>query len=129
MQATDETSRTLHYWSQVEALTAPDAEAHGERGDDFLITYVRRDEFPWHQKVLSLPHKHFVRFGVIPRRSYEAELLETLRAEERSADDSGIYADHKKFTFMGLFQTDEAGLPQAGTLEVAAFAPAFAGLK
>jgi hypothetical protein len=30
---------------------------------------------------------------------------------------------------MGLFQTDEAGLPQTGTLEMAAFAPAFAGLK
>lgn len=129
MQGTDVTARTLRYWSQVEALTAPDAEAHDERGDDFVISYVRRDEFPWRQKLLSLPHKHFVRFGVIPRRNYEAELLETLAAEERAPDDSGIYADHNEFTFMGLFQTDEAGLPQAGSLEMAAFAPAFAGLK
>ncbi|MFL6450463.1 MAG: hypothetical protein ACJ746_22705 [Bryobacteraceae bacterium] len=129
MQATDEPCRTLQYWSQVEALTAPDAEQHDERGDDFVITYVRGTEFPWHQNVLSLPHKHFVRFGIIPRRDYEAELMKTLEAEERVPDDSGIYADQKEFTFLGLFQIDETGLPQAGTLEMAAFAPAFAGLK
>jgi hypothetical protein len=129
MQTTDEPCRTLQYWSQVEALSAPDAEQHDERGDDFVITYVRGTEFPWQQDVLSLPHKHFVRFGIIPRRDYEAELMKTLEAEERVPDDTGIYADQKEFTFLGLFQTDETGLPQAGTLEMAAFAPAFAGLK
>ncbi len=77
-QGADENARTLRYWSQVEALTAPDAEAHDERGDDFVITYLRNESLPWQEKLLALPHKHFVRFGVIPRRSYEAELLETL---------------------------------------------------
>ena len=55
MQSEDGNTRTLHYWAQVEALTAPDAEAHNERGQDFVVTYVRRDEFPWLHKPLNLP--------------------------------------------------------------------------
>ena len=129
MRGANEGTRTLRYWSQVEALTAPDAEGRDETGDDLVISYVRKDQFPWEQKLFPVAHKHFVRFGIVKRRSLEAELLEFLRTENTLPDDSGIYADQKEFTYLGVFQVDEAGLPQLGTMEVAAFASAFASLK
>jgi hypothetical protein len=65
---------TLRYWFDVEALVAPDAERHDESCDEFAVRYVRDGTYPW-QTRQPLPRKHFVRFGVIPRKSFDAELL------------------------------------------------------
>jgi hypothetical protein len=94
-----------------------------------VVSYVRADVFPWQERLLSLSHKHFVRFGAIPRAAYERELLRALESSTPPPDlDSGIYADHKEFTFLGVFEVEQSGLPEAETLDMAAFAPAFATL-
>jgi hypothetical protein len=52
-----------------------------------------------------------------------------LKTEPRPDDDSGRRIVHKDFTFLGVFQTDDAGAPQPDTLEMAAFASAFVSLS
>jgi hypothetical protein len=124
----EEPLRTLRYWFDVEALAAPDAERHDGSCDKFTVRYVRDGSYPW-QTRQPLPRRHFVRFGVIPRKSFDSELLAMLKTEPRPDDDSGRRIVHKDFTFLGVFQTDDAGAPQPDTLEMAAFASAFVSLS
>lgn len=84
----EEPLRTLRYWFDVEALAAPDAERHDESCHEFTVHYVRDGTYPW-QMQQRLPRRHFVRFGVIPRKSFDSELLSMLKAESRPDDDSG----------------------------------------
>lgn len=124
--------RTLRYWFDVEALTAPDAEDDTDRSPDHFVTYVRDGVLPWQAKFRhqpERPHKHFVRFGVVPRASYDQELLAVVRTDAAPDHDTGGRKDRKAFTFLGVFEVDATGSPQAGTLQLAAFATAFASLR
>jgi hypothetical protein len=126
--SSEEALRTLRYWFDVEALAAPDAERHNESCDEFAVSYVRDGAYPW-QARQRLPQRHFVRFGVVPRKSFDSELLAMLKAEPMPDDDSGRRIEHKDFTFLGVFQTDDVGVPQPDTMEMAAFASSFVSLR
>lgn len=126
----DDTVSTLRYWIDVEALTAPDAEEAQDRGRDHFVTHVRDGVLPWDAPDQpGRPHKHFVRFGPVPRRCYEQELLATVRAKPAPDHDSGGKKDHKTFTYLGAFEVDQNGSPQTGSLQMAAFATAFSSLR
>jgi hypothetical protein len=104
----EEALRILRYWFDVEALAAPNAEQQNESCAEFLVSYVREGAYPW-QAPQRLPQRHFVRFGIIPRKTFDAELLAMLKAEPVPDDDSGRRIEPKDFTFLGVFQTDGAG--------------------
>jgi hypothetical protein len=84
----EEPLRTLGYWLEVEALAAPDAERYDGSCDKFTVRYVRDGSYPWRTRQ-PLPRRHFVRFGVIRRKSFDSELLAVLKTETRPDDDSG----------------------------------------
>ncbi|OCP02324.1 MULTISPECIES: ATP-binding protein [unclassified Ensifer] len=123
--------QTLKYWFDVEALTTPNAEEDNDRGADHFVTYVRDATLPWEPRFRQpqRPHKHFVRFGIVPRTSYEQELLTALETASAPDYDSGGQKDKKAYTFLGVFEVDAKGYAQVGTLQMSAFAVAFSRLK
>lgn len=129
MADTDMNSRILGYWAKVEALIAPGAEKHTETIPNGKISYVWDGDLPWPNDDIKLAHKHYVRFGMFPLRAYEVELFKFFEVTKEPPDQrSGMYAGENELTFLGLFEVDQEGLPQTGTLDMAAFAAAFAGL-
>lgn len=128
--------QTLKYWFDVEALTAPDAEEDDDKSENHFVTYVRDNVYPWEphfpspkQDQQERQYKHFVRFGILARASYDQELLATLRTEAAPDYDSGGRQNTSAFTFLGVFEVSTGGYVQAKTLKMASFAQAFSELK
>ncbi|HBF30261.1 hypothetical protein [Rhizobium sp.] len=128
--------QTLKYWFDVEALTAPNAEEDDDKSENHFVTYVRDGVYPWESDFRSpkrdqqeRQYKHFVRFGILARASYDHELLTTLQTTAAPDYDSGGRQNTSDFTFLGVFEVSAGGYVQAETLKLASFAQAFSALK
>ena len=124
----DNNLRTLRYWRDVEALTAPSAEDEAD-GPDGTVRYVRDGALPWERgQRIPAPAVHFVRFGIVPRRDYDQALRELLGAPEAEDRDDGRRAKTGPLTFLGVLVVG----PDLKTIEfepdehLAAFAVHFA---
>lgn len=124
--------QTLKYWADVEALTAPDAEGARDKGADHFVTHVQGGILPWQvapEEQPKRPHRHFVRFGILSKALYESELLAALKTAAAPDHDPQRGRAQKAFTFLGVFEVDSKGLVQPGSLQMAAFALAYASLR
>jgi hypothetical protein len=100
----DDDLRTLHYWRDVEALTAPPVEDEAD-GPEGAVYYVQDGALPWEQgQRLASPAVHFVRFGIVPRQDYDTALRELLGAPETEDRDDGRRARTGPLTFLGVFE-------------------------
>ncbi len=101
----DNDLRTLRYWRDVEALAAPSVEDEADGTED-TVRYVRRNGIlPWEpgpwKRICAV---HFVRFGIVPRRDYDAALRELLGAPETEDRDDGRRAKTGPLTFLGVLE-------------------------
>ncbi|WP_099872801.1 DEAD/DEAH box helicase [Massilia violaceinigra] len=126
---------TLRYWFDVEALMYPDIPRPGKRPAFFK----RYDEkLPW----LPAPrgtladdaphgrHKYFVWFGLVEKGVLEAELVEMFPLEAAEEKFSGNHVHPAKGnTFLCAVEIGSDGRPSVDTLQLAAFAVAFAEKK
>lgn len=123
--------KTLRYWFDVEALSAPDAEDADDRSEDHYVTYIRNDEYPWtmrHRHPIER-HTHFVRFGVLKKTDYEQELLDFLKTKRQEDFDSSNVKTGKTFTYLGVLQVGINGEAIIDELNLAAFATSFASMR
>ncbi|NHZ91886.1 hypothetical protein F2P45_23190 [Massilia sp. CCM 8733] len=126
---------TLRYWFDVEALMYPDIPKAGKRP----ALFKRYDEpLPW----LPAPrgtlgadavhgqHKYFVWFGLVEKSVLEAELAEMFPLDP-NADTFG--GNHQRpargNTFLCAIEIGSDGRPDVDTLQLGAFAVAFAEKK
>ena len=121
-------TNTLRYWFDVEALMYPDLPKPGRRR-----TYTLRYEnsFPWSQTDSPVvdDHKYFVYFGLVQKKILETELFELFRTSSEE-DIGGNHARHKTGkTFLCSIEISAKGVPIVSTLQLAAFAVAFAERK
>jgi hypothetical protein len=122
---------TVRYWLEVEALTYPDLPKHRVRQP--VKTFKYEEALPWEsrsEKSLVDDHKYFVYFGLIDRTVLERELRLQYGAPhaDDSPDASQVRPD-KGRTFLGAIEVTAAGQVAAATLQLAAFALAFAEKK
>jgi hypothetical protein len=98
----DDDLRTLHYWRDVEALTAPSVEDEADGPED-AVHYVRDGALPWEQgRRIPSPAVHFVRFGIVPRRDYDTALRKLLSVPETEDRDDGRRVKTGPLTFLGV---------------------------
>src|SRR5690348_1736620 len=96
----DDDLRTLRYWRDVEALTAPSVEDEADGPED-AASYVRDGALPWERgQRIPNPAVHFVRFGIVPTRDYEQKLRELLGAPAAKDLDDGRLAKTGPLTFL-----------------------------
>ncbi|NHZ79165.1 hypothetical protein F2P44_07725 [Massilia sp. CCM 8695] len=126
---------TLRYWFDVEALMYPDIPKPGKRPAFFR----RYDEkLPW----LPAPrgtladdaphgqHKYFVWFGLVEKGVLEAELVEMFPLDAAEEKFSGNHLHPARGnTFLCAIEIASDGRPSVDTLQLAAFAVAFAEKK
>lgn len=123
--------RTLSYWRDVEALTAPSVEEEANGPDD-AVYYVRDGALPWDQKWwVQRQAVHFVRFGIVPRSDYETELRSLLGAAKSEDRDDGRRARTGPLTFLGVIEVgqDLKSVDFRPDEHLAAFAVHFAELS
>ena len=100
----DDGLRTLRYWRDVEALTAPSIEDEADE-PEYAIHYVQDGTLPWEQeRRLPSPAVHFVRFGIVPRQDYDTALRQLLGAPETEDRDDDRRAKTGPLTFLGVFE-------------------------
>lgn len=121
--------KTLRYWLDVEALMYPDIPKPGKRRH-YTLRYA--DTLPWQQigTSTSVPdHKYFVYLGLVQQSILEAELWELFRTSPET--NPGGTHERKKTgkTFLCAIEVTAGGAPVVDTLQLAAFAIAFAGRK
>lgn len=126
---------TLRYWFDVEALMYPDLPKPGRRPAFFK----RYDEpLPW----LPAPHgtlaadavhgqhKYFVWFGLVEKSVLEAELAEMSPLDPNADTFSGNHQRPSRGnTFLCAIEIGSDGRPDVDTLQLGAFAVAFAEKK
>jgi hypothetical protein len=126
---------TLRYWFDVEALMYPDIPKGGKRP---ALTRRYQDPLPW----LPAPrgtlaadavhgkHKYFVWFGLVEKSVLEAELGEMFTLGQ---DDQQLSGNHQRpsrgNTFLCAIEISSDGRPAVDSLQLAAFALAFAEKK
>ncbi len=125
-------SPTLRYWFDVEALMYPDLPRAAKR-PRHLLRYT--DPLPWRAPITPAApavkddHKYFVYFGLVQKRVLEAELFELFQAKPE-ADPGGAHERPASGnTFLCAIEITADGMPLADTLQLAAFAVAFAERK
>ncbi|WP_143021012.1 DEAD/DEAH box helicase [Belnapia rosea] len=126
----DHDLRTLRYWRDVEALTAPSVEDEADGPED-IVRHVRHGALPWERgQRIPDPAVHFVRFGIIPRRDYDRELRGLLGAAEPEDRDDGRRARTGPLTFLGVLEVgpDLKAVEFRPDEHLAAFAVHFAEL-
>ncbi|MES2739911.1 MAG: AAA domain-containing protein [Pseudomonadota bacterium] len=120
-------SPTLRYWFDVEALMYPELPKAAKR-PRHLLRY--RDPLPWCAGAADKDdHKYFVYFGLVQKRVLEAELFELFDTDPE-ADPGGAHERPASGnTFLCAIEITCDGMPLADTLQLAAFAVAFAQRK
>lgn len=126
---------TLRYWFDVEALMYPDIPKAGRR-PAFLKRYD--EPLPW----LPAPHgtlapdavhgrhKYFVWFGLVEKSVLEAELVEMFPPDPSEETFSGNHQRQARGnTFLCAIEIGSDGRPDVDTLQLGAFAVAFAEKK
>jgi len=122
---------TLRYWMDVEGLTAPDA-GKEERERYQSCVHVIDERLPWLEPAPEAPQRiHYVRFGIMRRRDYEAALRATLDARADDVVDGGRRQVFGPLTYLGVFTVADDGRslgfePQD---HLAAFGSTFAELR
>jgi len=122
---------TLRYWMDVEGLTAPDA-GKQERERYQSCVHVIDERLPWLEpKPQAPPCIHYVRFGIMRRRDYEAALRATLDARADAFIDGGRRQVFGPLTYLGVFAVADDGRSLAFDPQehLAAFGRAFAELR
>ncbi|WP_181378356.1 DEAD/DEAH box helicase [Teichococcus aestuarii] len=100
----DNDLRTLRYWRDVEALTAPSVEDEADGPED-TVRHVRDGALPWERgQRIPNPAVHFVRFGIVPRGDYDRALRGLLGAAELEDRDDGRRAKTGPLTFLGVLE-------------------------
>ncbi|MCE3605777.1 AAA domain-containing protein [Massilia sp. P8910] len=126
---------TLRYWFDVEALMYPDLPKPGKRP----VFFKRYDEqLPW----LPAPrgtlaadaahgrHTYFVWFGLVEKGVLEAELAQMFPPDAAEEKFSGNHLRPARGnTFLCAIEIGSDGRPSVDTLQLAAFAVAFAEKK
>ncbi|WP_442782720.1 AAA domain-containing protein [Collimonas fungivorans] len=125
--------KTLRYWFDVEALMYPDIPKENikRRRRAFKIQYS--EMLPWQVPPYDTrqeEYKYFVYFGVVDKKILENELLELYAG----AEDTENYSGNQKRnvsgnTFLCAIEITGAGCPVVSSLQLAAYAIAFAERK
>lgn len=119
---------TLRYWLDVESLTYPDIPKPGKRRH-YTLRYA--DPLPWAlANELTVPdHKYFVYFGLVQKNVLETELF-SLFGTSADSNPGGTHERKKTGkTFLCAIEVSASGHPVVATLQLAAFAVAFAGKR
>jgi len=122
---------TLHYWTDVEGLTAPDP-GQEEQERHQACVHVIDERLPWLERAAGTsPRIHYVRFGIMRRRAYEDALRATLDAQADTFTDGGRKQLFGPLTYLGVFavEDDGRGLAFDPLEHLAAFGPYFAALR
>ncbi|QJE02568.1 hypothetical protein HH212_23200 [Massilia forsythiae] len=139
---------TVRYWLEVESLVYPDLPR--TRANGSIKTCRYQDRMPWEAQSGQPPsadarepargrgqaglfnddHKYFVYFGLVDRAILEHELRAQYRppAPDEHYDGNQARPDSGR-TFLCAVEVDAHGMPDLDTLQVAAFAVAFAAKK
>ncbi|RSZ58170.1 hypothetical protein HF313_00235 [Massilia atriviolacea] len=126
---------TLRYWFDVEALMYPDIPKPGKRP---AVSRRYDDPLPW----LPAPrgtladdavhgrHKYFVWFGLVEKSVLEAELVEMFPLDPNQEQFSGNHLRPSRGnTFLCAIEIASDGRPDVDSLQLSAFAVAFAEKK
>lgn len=123
-------TNTLRYWFDVEALTYPDIPKPGSRRD-FSLRYS--EKLPWMHELaapITDDHKYFVYFGLVEKKVLESELLTMFKVTPERDTFSGNHVRQVSGkTFLCAIEITANGVPVMPSLQLAAFAVAFANRK
>ena len=123
---------TLHYWFDVEALmfqdvpkeSKPRRRAFYKRYTDLMLWQL--PEFSARKNEL----KYFVYFGLVDKNALERQLLTLYAVAEEDEDYAGNRKRNTKGqTYLCSIEVNDCGRPSAASLQVAAWAIAFAERK
>ena len=122
---------TLRYWFDVEALMYPDIPKPGKR-KSFVGCYS--ETLPWSRPLTAAPtqddHTFFVYFGLVEKKVLEAELVELFRVMPQGEALGGNHLRPSNGnTFLCAIEIAADGQPVTDSLQLAAFAVAFAERK
>ncbi|WP_295751556.1 AAA domain-containing protein [Undibacterium sp.] len=120
---------TLKYWFDVEALMYPEL-PKPERRPHYTLRYL--DQFPWQVPSNSMTvddHKYFVYFGLVQKKVLETELFALFQTNPEIGSDEIHVRTTAGKTFLCAIEVTASGKPVASTLQLAAFAIAFAERK
>jgi AAA domain len=122
-------TNTLKYWFDVEALTYPEIPKPGKKKQ---WTLLYNESLPWQTglRALTVNHKYFAYFGLVQQSVLEAELIELFSiVEQAESFDGNQKREPKGNTFLCAIEISGDGTPNAKSLQLAAFAVAFAERK
>ncbi|MBC7456221.1 MAG: hypothetical protein H7335_21480 [Massilia sp.] len=133
--------KTLRYWFDVEALMYPDIPKPGKR-TSVVIRYA--ETLPWSRPLTTAPmpmpaqaqaqaqddHTFFAYFGLVEKSVLESELVELFRVTPQGESLSGNHLRASSGnTFLCAIEIAADGQPVTDSLQLAAFAVAFAERK
>lgn len=125
--------KTLRYWFDVEALMYPEVPKENIKRRRCVFKQAYTDPLPWQTPKYvekSNEYKYFVYFGMIDKAVLEKELLELYAGIEDEENYSGNQKrDATGRTFLCAMEVTGTGVPVISTLQLAAYAIAFAERK
>ena len=127
--------KTVRYWCDVEALMYPDIPKPGKR-KSVVVRYA--ETLPWSRPLTTAPapaqaqddHTYFAYFGLVEKNVLESELVELFRVAPQGESLSGNHLRASSGnTFLCAIEIAADGQPVTDSLQLAAFAVAFAERK